>query len=308
MNKKSLTIALFISILILLFPIIAHADSPAPPLSVNISVTNAPDTVAYYDLLVPANMPWMKAGKINLKFMALHPEMAGSQLANYNDSGFISYTMYFQADDILNSNPDFPKILHHDAQTYNSRSFPAYDSVSFPETRYNAVSQFMIAAVDSNGNILKISPMYNTDKIRIGMITGFTFDYQQNTVQANTTGEFGFYLALFLLGGFRIGYSVLIEMLIAVPFKIRPLSLVAILNVFSEIVLTAGMFIFSIFGISYVQSLILFEALVLLIEFLGFIKFTKNISKGRITLYVFAANAASLAFGLWLNTYHLNFN
>jgi hypothetical protein len=313
MNKKFLIISISLLMLTLLFPITARADSPGPPLSVNIDIQNPPGNAAYYDLLVPESLSGIKPGQINPIFLALHPEFIDSELAKYNTNSFVSYTMYFQPDDAdfyLKFSADFPQIKKMDPSEYDSQSkSPKYDYVSFKETNYYAVTQFAIAAIDSEGNIIKISPLFNTDKVKIGMVTGFTYDYQQNSIQIDTINSDGFflYLTIILLGGFRIGYSVLIEMLIALPFKIRPLSLVAILNVLSEIVLTVGMFLFSVFGASYVQSLVVFEALVVLIEFLGFLKFTKNIPTGRIAVYVFIANAASLTFGLCLNTYHLNF-
>ena len=307
MNKKPVLLAACILFVVLFIPAVAYADSPVSPPSLDIQINSAPDGVAYYDLLVPKSMVGIKTGEINPRFLALHPGFAASALAKYDKFDCVSYTLYYQPADessYLTYDSDFPQMTHTRLFQKSSQvSGKQPDIVSFYETGYNSIPTFMVAAVDAQGNILQVSPMVNAVHTTLRSDEGYIYDYSLNSISAVTwTNVFMICGILILLAGIRIGYSVGIEVLIAVPFKIRPLGLVALLNVFSGLVLTVGMFLFSIYGASYVLTLALFEVLAVLIEFVGLTKFAKGLPVGRVFGYLLVANAASLSFGLWVNT------
>lgn len=266
-----------------LIPVFAKADSPPTPNALRIDACNVPTTVYCFDILIPENLKGVHFGSVNPEFRKAHPELMASELSSYHENGYISYSMYFQnADSSMKPMDSFARGDYY---------------LLFGEGNFSMLQRFKIVAIDRGGNILQISPAVTLKPKYGGFYVYVSYDYSKNTASPYFYNKMA---GLFFWDFIRILFSVAIETLLAIPFGIRPLRAVAGVNFVSEIILTIGIYCFSLF---YVAALIIFETLVVLIEFFGLMKFSRLPKPLRTAAFVLASNTITLGLGLWINIY-----
>ena len=135
--------------------------------------------------------------------------------------------------------------------------------------------------------------------------TGYDQDYKYN-VKTNVLKEKAdltlLYLLLYpLLLMAPLAFTVLVEFLVALPFKLKPYSHVILINVITNLVmnmlLSSRMLVVSIKGNSILWVIALLEFAVVFVEYFFYTKKYKDQPKGK--LFAFSVVANALSWGLY---------
>lgn len=131
------------------------------------------------------------------------------------------------------------------------------------------------------------------------------YDVKSNTL--NVKADLGLlYVPLFLLevvvsSAFLLGFTALVEFLVALPFKLKPYKYVILINIVTNVamnlILPALRTNISIRGYNDLWIVALLEAAVVLVEYLFYVKKYKDYPKGKLLLFSIIANA--LSWGLY---------
>ncbi len=201
-----------------------------------------------------------------------------------------------------------------------SNYFPGYELMAETEKKVH------LAVVDREGNVLNVSEGFrvypNTFREYYGTVT---YDAADGSViyhgpegtyfaeSGNTTVEpheypdnhrrFWEVLGAFLLGlialiGLFLAYmcfTVLVEFLVALCFKLKPAVLVLPVNVFSNLVFNILLVVLCVFySVPYTAYVIVGEIIVTLAEYLVYTKLYDDFPKKTLLLYSIAANFCSM--------------
>ncbi len=164
-------------------------------------------------------------------------------------------------------------------------------------------SQIKISLLDENKNVMKTSDAASIVPMGRNLFAkGVTFDASGTALTVDFFRNYYSDISLFMLYTFLIipAVSTVIETLIAIPFQIKPLRRIVIVNIITQILLIIFIFIFSP-DFRYTSAVILGEIIVFVAEYVAYIFLFKNKSKANLSVYTFVANTASLIFGLSLN-------
>jgi len=296
--KKTL-LFLFSTLLIFVAAMTVSANSAPPPLPnyFYCTVLNAPDNAVYFDILIeitPQDATY-KETESNIKSV-------DSAIASYNENGYMSLTFHY-------------KNLEYADNKILSPSFEIKDS----DLSIDQISPTIKAVIlDENGNILQISEAISTaPETTDAYAYQLTYDAAGNiaTLQFFQSDEssssslnllkllYPNQLLIFLLFVIiRLALSVGIETLIAIPFKMRPLWKVPVVNSVTQLILIVFVLCS---GISYITALIIGEIFVYIAEFVAYIYLYKSIPKWKIAIYTVVANTVTLAMGLLMNAYNI---
>jgi len=298
---KHKLISVITLLFLLLLPVTAYANSPAPPSRLMVYVTGRPQNTRYADILI--QLPTDDANYIvnSDAMFAQYPSLKDSEISTYEQDGYRSYTFHF-----LDANADMMLSGTDYTETSGFAAFAEEHYDSFIE-QYTKIK---VVLLDENGNILDISPTIDISDQKQNTFWGsITYDASEETVDISYYDSpytvlsllyfliIPFGILIWIL--FRIIFSVGAEVLIAIPFKVKPLWKVMIVNLATQIFLTAGM---RICTFDYALEVAVFEVLVVVIEFFAFRLLMKNISVKRLALFVLVANLITLGFGLLLNS------
>lgn len=300
--QKTKTLFLFLVIVIFssfIAPFtVAYADSPPPPNYFYSYVTNADSNVKYTDILI-------KISKSSKRYTDLNT-------SNANSYGFNSSTP------IVAYNKDgYMSISFHCKNVYSEKSNQQDDSDMSKLIELNngykpintITDSIKIALLDKKGNILMIS-----DAVSVIPTSNATFPRTVNYDAQGTTPTVDFahhyhtiytdILLIFSVFAFliRMAISIIIETLIAIPFIIRPLWKIIVVNVVTQILLFE---LIASGRLGYTNAVIIGEIFVFVSEFVAYIFLFKHISKPKLALYTVIANTASLAVGLIFNAFHV---
>lgn len=302
--QKAKTLFLFLVVVIFssfIAPLsVAYADSPPPPSYFYSYVTNTNSSVKYTDILIKISKSSKYFTDLNNSIAHEYGFKSSTPIVNYNKDGYMSIS--FHCNDVSSS----PSILQGDL---------GMCKIIELENGYKPIStmtdSIKIALFDKSGNVLKVSnavsvmPKVNDtypnevkyDARGTTPVVNFTQYYQGHT--NNTVILSAFLILAFLI---RMAISTAIETLIAIPFKIRPLWKIVVINIATQILL----FAFIASGIlSYANAVIVGEIFVFISEFVAYIFLFKHISKPKLALYTVIANTTSLAVGLIFNSFHV---
>ena len=289
MRRFALSFAL-VMILFSALTFSVSANSPAPPGYFYYQVINAGETVKFADILIKINpgsntyTDFNASNNISGMFNAETPIVA------YQEDGYRSLSFHYSE---VYSNLDPESGL---AQLANSGQ--SIDKIT---------TSIKIALLDEDGNILKVSNAVDVVPAAADTFPrGVKYDADGDTpvVQFHQTYigssskpnifSFAFLFAVFL----RMILSVSAEILLAIPFKLKPVWKIAAVNLVSQLFLIS----FMLFGgLHYLPSLIIGEIIVFASEFVVYTLLFRSVSKRRIAGYAILANAITLILGLYFN-------
>lgn len=280
----------------------AYADSPPPPSYFYSYVTSADSNVKYTDILVKIN----KSSKYYTDLNTSNSDVYGfnklTPIVAYNEDGYVSVS--------------FHCMKVHAAPSHMIPDSRMCGIIEFDNSNQsiNAITDSIkVALLDKSGNILKVSDAVsvipttnNTFPRKITYDAGSKTPYVEfeKYYRTNLTGDNNNYLSAFILLAFliRMVISTTMETLIAVPWRIRPLWKIVIVNIITQVLL----FAFIAFGgLDYTSAVIAGEIFVFISEYVVYILLFRNMSKTRLALYTVVANTASLAVGLIFNYFHV---
>jgi hypothetical protein len=288
-------------------PITGYANSPMPAKSISVEITNNPEASVYADLLIQINPESVEYTVFNDTNGQLFDIYYDSPIAQYTENGFASFTFHYLgsvSNIVLASNSNSPYYLYAD-----------FTRIANDDTQFNNVLAnyhiIKIVLLDKSGNILKISDALDINPKKPGYFVG-TLHYDANSGYANAgyferSGFMVFFNFLLIFIFFvpiipMIIISIVVELVTALPFKIKPVWKILVVNIITQIILVAFM---SFCSLPYIQTLIIIEVFVYISEFGAYTLLFKNISKLKLALYTVTANTVSLAIGILLNTYEL---
>lgn len=274
---------LFTLITILAAMIVPSPNGPPPEPSVAIQVINTPDDAMSIDVLYQPHI-------VNFDHLNTHrPELLESELVGYQDDGYISFSLYYQAADTHTYRKDRST---HFFQVRN------YDPAIFNNIR--------VVSLNQSGHILKVSDPIDISKERFYTYgnPGITYDFGSNHAKVNykTASLWNIVFYSLVYGAGRIFFSVLIEVLIGLLAKFRPIWIVIVANLITQGIITGGLPFLS-HSTSYVFAVVVFEIAVVAIEYAIYNMSIKSIDKKKLLIFAVGANLASLFIILPLNLF-----
>lgn len=295
--KKTKISVLFLAVLILLplLTVTARANSAPPSPNWYFLLKNRPYRTVYMDLLIrlpeeDPNYTPLNEGNIPTGFA---PD-AG--ILTYRDGEYCSYTFHYR-DAVSNIElSEYGYVFYFD----NLASYSYSDEIA-------ARGKIRLALLDEKGNIIQVSEELDVNEQPRGFMEyvtgGFTYDAKTGTLEINTSvSSYGVAMYLFLcfLG---MGLTCWMEYLVAIPFRLRRDwgELILLTNAVSQILMHLSyILLYRYVFWRYAYATIVLEVLVFAGEFLFYRWKMKDVSRIRCLLYTVAANAFSLAHGLWL--------
>ena len=287
-QPKLLVAFIFGLLLLLSAPLTVSANGPGAPYSLVVRFDGRPAGVAYVDLLVSINPQSDYFQQYNDEYGRLYSIGADSEIVNYSEDGYYSYTFHF-----VGASPG----MKIERETLRGDQY--YDVVfeSGAGDLLGKADYFKIALLDESGAILHV-----TQHIRIAynftglvQINGTTLEITDNGWYASPFSQM---LLLPLLIIPRMAFSVLVEVFIAYLFKIAPLRRVVWLNIITQVALTMFM---SITTMAYWRSVIVGEICVYLVEGVAMILLYEDINNRRLISFTVVANTTTLLLGILLN-------
>lgn len=302
--KKVKTLLLILAVMIfssIITPLYAaYADSPPPPGCFYSFVTNTASNVKYTDILIKISKDSKYYTDLNISNASAYGFNSLTPIAAYNQDGYVSISFHCKN---LRLHPEtFQQKLGLCRMVY-------FDNADKPISAI--ANSIKIALLDKDGNILKVS-----DAVSVIPTADNTFARHVEYDAGGTTPKVEFqkyygknsgdtvYLSGFILLAFfiRMAISTSIETLIAVPYKIRPLWKIVVVNIITQTLLFA---LIAIGGTGYANAVIIGEIFVFISEYMAYIFLFRNISKGKLALYTVIANTASLTVGLIFNSLYI---
>lgn len=292
----------------------AYADSPAPPSYFYSYVSKADSNVKYTEILVKISKSSKYYTDLNTSNSAPYGFNKSTPIVAYNKDGYVSVSFHY-----IKVHVD-PSIL-----TADSRISEIIEFKNNGEPINTITDSIKIALLDKSGNVLKVSnavsvkPTANntfprsvkydagstTPSIEFEKYYGTNHVTNYGTNHGTSSAASGtYYLTAFMLLAcfIRMIISTGIETLIAVPYKIKPLWKIIVVNIITQVLLFS---LIAFGGLDYTVAVIAGEILVYISEYVAYIFLFRNISKAKLALYTVTANTASLAVGLILNYFHV---
>lgn len=300
--KKAAFLLLAFSILFLLSSK-TNANSPPPGNEVEIAIDQIPEGCVYADLLVKIRPSHEKYAAFNVEYGSKLGIGEQSEIAKYREDGFTSYTFHFSgavSDNLIKYESDYGRYIAKFAYYTEDNSGSGYNALE--ELRSNS-PVLRIALLNADGEILDLSDEFSINPQRVFFTGSVYYSPVNDTIRVSTyqnrLGDILYFIVAILIAGFlRINFSILIETLIAIPFKLKPYYKIIITNFITQTLLTIA---FALSGFDYLFTLIVIEVLVYVVEFFAYTLMFKKVSKRRILLYTIIANTVTLGFGLLLN-------
>ena len=284
---------LFFTILILLFslfPVTVYANSPPPPSYFYVEVANPPENAVFVDILIEIDAQSDGYTAFNTENGRRHGITAESEIAEYNQDGYMSLAYHYDG-------------VWAESQLGYVSLFEMYPSTLSLD---KITKTLKIALLDREGNIIQTSrPIDITPP---GKQFARTLIYDANEALTEIGFEVFYRSSIFFLFSFfgviigRMLLSVGVETLIAIPFAIRPLRKIILVNCITQIALITFM---SFSGLTYITALIIGEIFVYLSECAAYMMMFKSVTKTKIIVYTAVANTATLIMGLLMNSFHI---
>lgn len=291
---KRLYFVLFLILMLCIPSLSVSANAPAPPSYFYCQVENASIESVYMDILIELDTQSAEYTAFNSK-NTRGGITAQSQIATYSEDGYMSLSFHYI---------DVTSHLGIDSPYFTMRTYSqSIDKVS---------KTIKAVLLDKDGNILKISEAINTTP---PTLDEFAYRLVYDANKSAPTLEFshfykgspnsmGFTFPLLLMLLLRMFLSTTAETLIAIPFKIRPLWKIAVVNIVTQIILILFMSM-SIIDLTYTPSLIVAESFVYIAEMVAYFLLFKEVPKLKIILYTICANTFTLLMGLFMNAFNI---
>lgn len=281
------------------FPL-ACADSPPPPNYFYSDVKNAGPNVKYADILIKMDTKDKNYAKLYQYNLAAFYFEKTAPIVAYNKDGYVSISFHCRSGGTESSSILDNRDLENIVELNNG-----YKPIS------SMTKMIKIALLDQKGNILKVSDAvsvvptdndtypHSVDYDARGTKPQVRFEhYYRSPVVKCAAASLPFLIAFFL----RMVISTALETVIAIPFKIKPLWKIILVNIITQTML----FTFVTTGIlRYAGAVAVGEAAAFVIEFWAYVVLYRQISKSKLAFYTIIANSSSLAVGLVLNVLHI---
>jgi hypothetical protein len=269
-------------------PLGVSANSGPPPNYFYYYISNANANVKYADVLIKINPKSANYSQFNLD-NAKPSFNEKTPIVAYNEDSYMSLTFHFAK-----------------AKSDMSYSGGCSQLVDFRGSISDITPSIKIALLDENGNILKISKeisIISQTKNRFARAVNYNANGDVPSIRFEDTYNQNYIIsAMLILSIFlRMLISVTTETLIAIPFKIKPLYKIIIVNIITQAALIAFV-LFS--GLPYATTMIIGEIVVYASEYLTYIMMFKSVSKSKLAIYTVTANTATLLLGLLFNQLH----
>lgn len=157
---------------------------------------------------------------------------------------------------------------------------------------------------------LKDDKVLTSNKIDIIEWSDYEYCVKDNTlkdvgfIKSKDPGEFMKFLWIIALL-IPLGLTLSVESIVSVPFKIKPLKYVVIINILTNLAMnTIIILIFRNYYLNYFVVVLILELIVLGVEYLFYTYKYKDINRRRLLLFTFTANALSWgAYALFNNMF-----
>ncbi|HOP11544.1 MAG TPA: hypothetical protein PK629_08635 [Oscillospiraceae bacterium] len=238
-------------------------------------IQNAPDDTVYIDILIKLTPQDKEYSSFNNRETTIS---ANSEIALYNKDGYMS--LFFHYNNIEAAGMEISKSWFY----FNNSDLSIY-----------MISPTIKAVLlDKDGNILQISEAISTTPRKSEFAYKLTYDAAENNITIEfehyTKHPFAFlYLSIFL----RIVLAAGIETLIAIPFKLRPIWKISVVNIITQFIYIIILFI-GFRSLLILTALILGEILFYVSEFFAYRFLYKSSPKSEIVIFTIAANTATL--------------
>ena len=282
--------------ILLLLPLPVSANSPPPKDFFDVQFSNLPEGTVYLDLLVylPESDPYYTPlEEANLP-EGISPD---AQIVTYCQEDFRSYTFHYRdAKSVIAVKGTKTVTYFFDNTVYGSNiRYQHLDDVL-------AKGEIRLAMLDSEGNILRISPIFRleTRKFMGYLKRDFVYNAADDTLQIEEgINTFGYVLYVFLAGvGFLLTW--LVEWLVSVLMGLQDKAEVRKVNLVSQTLMHILYIAFySLIFWRYTAALILLELLVYAGEFICYrFWLMRDIPAKKCLIFVMIANTASLVLGM----------
>ena len=267
MKKRFLCLMLFVLIMI---PSVVLADAGPKP-SININAINMPDSMCYMDLLVEVS----GAGEADPEFLE----------GEYDQNMVRSLSSYY-------SDGWGPTVVNKERIIFDDIRCKVLDGECFKQFGYMPPDRFKIIVVSEDGNIV-VSNIVE----RKAFNSKVSFDYESGIAEEN--GVVSSILLQFLI---TFSLTLIIEGLILIAFRFsfrKYWLLVLLVNLLTQIVLTAAISLSMITAGIFLAILVYFlaEFLILITEGVIYGLTLKQHKPGRRILYALTANIVSFVVG-----------
>ena len=158
--------------------------------------------------------------------------------------------------------------------------------------RPDDVKRFYIEVTLDDGTVRTSEPADAT-----GNDQKYTYDVKTNALKQKSSATGWLYLPLILLGlvlalAVPLGFTVLVEFLVAIPFRLKPYRYVVLINLITNLVMNVLLYLLRLNGMG-LWIVALLEVAVVLVEYLFYTKKYKDHPKGKLLLFSLIANALS---------------
>lgn len=297
-NKRFLSLFLLLSLLVVILPITASANSPAPSPVCVFGLSNLPQGTVYVDLLIPLD-------STDFNYVALVEEnltegiSVDSEIVAFHQDGFCSYTFHYR---------DAKSVIRVDAKgkvLFFSTDLLDYDAPRYGHQQWVYENeQIRLAMLDAQGNILKLSPVLTLRPREFSsyMLGNFNYNAEAEVFVVESAVSTMAGLIYFFLCGVALVLTVILESLLAVPFRLRMYSpLIRRTNVVSQVLMHACyILLYRFLFWKYTLATLVLEVLVYAGEFLFYRWKMADVSWKRCLLYTVTANTVSLLVGMLL--------
>ena len=258
MKRRRLFAVLALVCMLLCLPLPVSANSPPPKDCIDVQFSNLPEGTVYLDLLVylPESDPYYTPlEEANLP-EGISPD---AQIVTYCQADFRSYTFHYRdAKSVIAVKGTKTVTYFFDNTIYGSNfRYQHLDDVL-------AKGEIRLAMLDSEGNILHVSPIFRleTRKFMGYLKRDFAYNAADDTLQIEEgINTFGYVLYVFLAGvGFLLTW--LVEWLVAVLMGLQDRAEVRKVNLVSQTLMHILYIAFySLIFWRYTAALILLELL-----------------------------------------------
>ena len=298
-NRRKWQIVLFLVLGLLLFPRTVFANSPGPVDHFSIILENVPAEATGVDVLVPVSeIPadsYLEEKEDVLAEAGLMPDCG---LASYDD-GFVSCLAHYR-------DVEYDLTFGQSGRSVSIGGYLGNGRELFPVLR--EMPQLKLAVYDKNGDILAVSDAFTTvSSFRYVFKGDLTYDAASGHVDVRMHESFAYgmimslipFLIPFILVISALG-TVLIELVVGVICSMRPLSVIVKVTALTNIGMNLVFYLLMATMPDFVPFnwLVILELVVIVVEYLIYIRKYRQHSKVHVLVYTVIANLASAMIGL----------
>lgn len=276
---------------LLLLPVLAlavSANAPAPPAYFYCSVDDPPPQAVYVDILIPLSEQDEAYTPYNEKNEIYGHLNKDSPIVSYAQDGYRSLSFHYAG---VSADPEISSAL--------------FTMEQYSQSIDRIAPSIKVALLDESGRVLQVSeavstlpPQENQFAREIVYTAGQAEIHFEEHYRGSVSAVRPLTLSLLAAMLVRMLLSIGIECLIALPFGLRGIGKIALINLATQLVLGA-VILWS--GWPYGLAIGVMEPIIYIGEGLLYLRLFPSLSKRRVLLYTVCANTVTLGMGLILN-------